>query len=492
MKGITRRWVTNILCVIVAVLCAVAVIFSLAINQYYYDGVRRELYSPADNASMYFTKSIGVSDSAFENSAREFVENFTYKDRMEVWVLTKAGKPYKSSTGFLPDENNIMHDYEKAIHSPDGKGEWIGKLPSGERVMAVTTVLYSASGARSGAVRYVASLENVDKQIFSFIAVICVTCLIIILFVILSNLYFISSIVNPVADITATAKMIAHGDFKARIDKHYDDEIGELCDTINDMAVELGNADQMKNDFISTISHELRTPLTAIKGWGETLKDMGANDPEMTEKGLDVISHEAGRLTGMVEELLDFSRMQSGRMTMRKEKMDVLAELDEAVFVFRERAHREGIEITYASSDLPAPAYADIGRIKQVFVNVLDNAFKYNHPGGKVSVKTELLDGKIKIEVADTGCGIKKEDLAHVKEKFYKANKSVRGSGIGLAVTDEIIKMHDGELVLDSVEGEGTIITIILPALVAPAEDPNLISEIAQAERSSTNEPKQS
>lgn len=189
----------------------------------------------------------------------------------------------------------------------------------------------------------------------------------------------------------------------------------------------------------------------------------------------------------MVEELLDFSRMQSGRMTLRKEKIDVLAELDEAVFVFRERAQREGIEITYTPPEVPAPADGDADRIKQVFVNILDNAFKYTGSGGKVFIDAELLDGTIKVQIRDTGCGIKKEDLPHVKEKFYKANQGVRGSGIGLAVTDEIIKLHGGELLVDSVEGEGTTITILLPALVTPVEEITLISEL---ERSSSDESK--
>lgn len=488
IRGITKRWMTNILGVIVIIMCLVAIAFSVALGQYYYESVRRELYSPAGNASMYFTKYINGSDSDFYSGAREFIENFAYKNRMEVWVITKDGVPYMSSQGFLPEKTGSIPDLEKALASPDGKGEWIGNKESGERVMAVTTILYSSSGVRSGAVRYIVSLTDVNTQIASLVTLVAVICLLVVFFVVVSSMFFIKSIVQPVGVITVTAKRIARGDFKARIDKHYDDEIGELCDTINDMAGELGNADKMKNDFISTISHELRTPLTAIKGWGETLKDIGTGDPELLNKGLEVISHEAGRLAGMVEELLDFSRMQSGRMVLRKEKMDVLAELDEAVFVFRERAQREGIEITYAPPELPAPADGDADRIKQVFVNILDNAFKYTGSGGKVFVSAELLEGTVKVQIKDTGCGIKKEDLPHVKEKFYKANQGVRGSGIGLAVTDEIIKLHGGRLLVDSVEGEGTTITILLPALVVPVAEIPLIAEM---ERSSSDEPKQ-
>ena len=230
------------------------------------------------------------------------------------------------------------------------------------------------------------------------------------------------------------------------------------------MSDEIARTDRIKNDFISTVSHELRTPLTAIKGWGETLMSMGTEDKEITEKALGVIVNETDRLYSLVEELLDFSKIQSGRLSLRLEPIDVLAELDEAVFVFMDRAKRDGIELSYSSPDYTAPMSADSARIKQVFVNVLDNAFKYNKQGGKVSVCAhKTVDNNIVIEITDTGCGISKEDLSHVKEKFYKANVSVRGSGIGLAVVDEIIKMHNGTLDIASEENVGTRVTMILP-----------------------------
>ena len=257
------------------------------------------------------------------------------------------------------------------------------------------------------------------------------------------------------------------------MEKKYNDEIGDLADNINTMASEISAADKMKNDFISTISHELRTPLTSIKGWGETLT-LGNQDnvDELTKKGLQVIVKEAGRLEGFVEELLDFSRLQSGRMQLRLSKTDILAELEETLFTFRERAIREGYEVRYSVPEIPSVADADANRLKQVFMNILDNALKYSRPGSKIFVKAEFIkkDDKefVQIAVADQGCGISAEDLPHVKEKFYKANMSVRGSGIGLAVTNEIVNLHKGTLDVDSVEGKGTLVTIRLPLCQPP------------------------
>jgi signal transduction histidine kinase len=258
------------------------------------------------------------------------------------------------------------------------------------------------------------------------------------------------------------------------------------------MATEIAAADKMKNDFISTISHELRTPLTSIKGWGETLT-LGNQDnvDPLTQRGLKVIVSEAGRLEGFVEELLDFSRLQSGRMKLRLAKTDILAELEETLFTFIERALREGYDVRTSIPEVPSVANADANRLKQVFMNILDNALKYSRPGSKIFVKAGFVKREskdfVQIIIADQGCGISAEDLPHVKEKFYKANVSVRGSGIGLAVTNEIVSLHGGTLDIDSVEGKGTLVTILLPLEQAPnAED----VQNAQNQQESTREAK--
>ena len=235
------------------------------------------------------------------------------------------------------------------------------------------------------------------------------------------------------------------------------------------MAKDLQTTEQMKNDFISRVSHELRTPLTAIKGWAETmqLSERGTLDRRTFDRGMSVIIKESSRLTGIVEELLDFGRIQSGRMVLINEKIDILAEFDETIYMLKERASEAGVHLLYDEDDsvLP-PIYGDRNRLRQVFLNVLDNAIKYTPKGGVVAAQVIYSKDEpdiIRIVVTDSGCGIAAEDLPHVKEKFYKANQKVGGSGIGLAVADEIMNLHKGSLNIESGVGVGTTVTLTFP-----------------------------
>lgn len=468
--SITKRWFLNVASIIIVILVAVSAVLFFSLRNYYYSVADMALDShSANEVTSSFNLSMESSSGGFEAAGRSYLESFPDKDIMAVWIIDSGGNVILSSSGFEINEKVEMPDFVSAVNG-EGVSKWTGKLPSGEKIMASTCAYNYPNGNVGGAVRFMISLEAIDEQLTRICLIIALACIGMFVLVVFSGSVFIRSIVNPVKDIGETAKRIAGGDLAARIDHYpYNDEIGELCTTINDMASKLSVSDRMKNDFISTISHELRTPLTAIKGWGETLLQIDDTDPAMTKRGMGVIINEASRLNDMVEELLDFSRMSSGRMKLNREKLDILAELDEVIFAFKERSIKDGIEVIYNVPHFPAPAQGDASRIKQVFINILDNALKYTEQGGKIIVYAEIPNpATLIVSVSDTGTGIPPEDLPHVKEKFYKANTTVRGSGIGLAVADEIVRLHNGELDVDSVYGEGTTVRITFP--IEPVE----------------------
>ena len=283
-------------------------------------------------------------------------------------------------------------------------------------------------------------------------------------FILYSSRFFIRSILEPVSEITATAKRIAAGSYGARIQKQQDDEIGELADTINEMSDKISQAERMQTEFISSVSHELRTPLTAITGWGETLLASETMDPEETRRGMAIILREARRLTGMVEELLVFTRMQDGRFHINVEMADILSEFEDTVFMYGKRLNQDGIQLEYLENDDDIPEIpCDVSRMRQVFLNILDNAAKHGGEGKRIVAQIHRQGASVVITIRDFGPGIPEDELPLVKQKFYKGSSKARGNGIGLAVCEEIVTMHGGTLTLCNAEGGGTLVTISLP-----------------------------
>ena len=487
--GLRKRWILN-----VVFFCALGTAFTvstfvLLVSSSYYKTVERTLRGQAGEAVVgeFFSRRAGENGENFERAALEYAESFAARDQLELWIINDQGRVVASSGGFPPEMGNRMEDYRAAI-APESGGSalWRGKY-NGQRVMACT-VVYTLRGGGGAtyemryALRYMTSLKYVNAQIVRIAVSVALIWLMTMAIIIFSGLYFIWSILRPLEHIGQTASRLAKGEFDERvIVSRRRDEIARLGRDINHMAEEIASAEKTKLDFISTISHELRTPLTAIKGWGETLLEGKMGDPALHARGLGIIIDESARLTTLVEELLDFSRMQNGRLAIRRERMDVLAELDDAAFFSRERAARLGIELSCAIADSPATMMGDPDRIRQVFINVLDNAFKYTPQGGRVSVLTEFnppleppppsmapqtplqTPEELWVTIKDSGCGVTPEDLPHITEKFFKSSTGSKGSGIGLAVVSEILRVHDCELSFESKPGQGLAVKMTFP-----------------------------
>lgn len=465
-SGITKRWIFNILSVIIFIIICVVLCLSYMIGTYYYNSVQQSISARFTELNNVFTDESADTTTDFLSTAQKYIEDFPEKEQMELQSVNSIGRVTLTSTGFLPDKREKMPDLDEALKSGTGEAITTGQLSTGEDIMAGTRIFTSQDGTVIGAIRFVTSMSDINITITLFILLISLVGIAIIVAVVISGRFFIRSIVGPIKDMSKTAQRIAQGDFDApNLNKKYDDEIGDLCDSINYMAHELKQTEQLKNDFISRVSHELRTPLTAIKGWSETMLLTGDDiDRGTFKKGMNIILKESGRLTSIVEELLDFSRLQSGRLKLITEKTDLVAELDEAVYILKERSIQEKKHLMFDTPIEPfPPVMGDKNRLRQVFMNIIDNALKYTPEGGDVTVQILNEVSNITVLISDTGCGIAPEDLPKVKEKFYKANQNVGGSGIGLAVADEIVQMHGGTLDIESGIGVGTTVKIQIP-----------------------------
>lgn len=461
ITGIRKRWMVNSISVVLFIVLLAVAAFSAAMGSYYYSTLSESLKQKAENAISSF--DYYRTEAEYYDNARAVVAGEPNSDKLEVEYLDADGQIRFSSSDLTAFRSPGTLDIAEAISMKRTK-VWIGADPStGEHIMAASSPLM-IDGEVVGVMRYVTSLNKVDKQIIIIVAIALGIGLGILGMVYFSNLYFIRSIVDPVAGITETAKRIAAGSYGVQIEKRYDDEIGALTDAINDMSLKINQSEKMKNEFISSVSHELRTPLTAINGWAETIMNGEVRDAGDVKKGMGIIVSEARRLTNMVEELLEFSRIQDGRFTLSVEPMDIKAELEDAVYTYREFFRREGIELNHFDCDEEFPPIAgDPERLRQVFCNLLDNAAKHGGSGKRIDTAIARDEDQVVITIRDYGPGIPAEELPHVKYKFYKGSSKARGSGIGLAVCDEIITRHEGTLDIDNAEGGGCIVTIHLP-----------------------------
>ena len=463
VKGIRKRWMLNsISAVLLIVLFAVAA-FSAAITSYFYSTMSIGLNSRITSALPYFSSV--KSRSEYYQSASNYVQNFTEKNRLELQIINPSGSIYESTndltiSGSYPNTPDVTGAIEERKQS-----SWSGTAPvTGERIMLVSAPIVSRNGTLIGVIRMVTSLSRADIQVVKIVAAALAVGATIVLLVYFSNLYFVRSIVEPVTAVTDTAKRIAAGSYGIQMEKKYDDEVGDLIDAVNDMSMKIKQSEKMKSEFISSVSHELRTPLTAINGWAETIMNGEVRDASDVKKGMGIIVSEARRLTNMVEELLEFSRIEDGRFTLSVEPMDIKAELEDAVYTYTEFFRREGITLTHTDCEEEFPPIpGDPERMRQVFCNLLDNAAKHGGSGKRIDTAIRREGDAAVITIRDYGPGIPEEELPHVKYKFYKGSSKARGSGIGLAVCEEIVTRHNGRLDIGNAEGGGCIVTIRLP-----------------------------
>ncbi|MDE6260697.1 MAG: HAMP domain-containing histidine kinase [Oscillospiraceae bacterium] len=455
-----RRWLMNTLAVTLVVVAFAVSAFSIAMYSYYTSTILATLESKAQTAAGMFRN---YTETNYLATARQFVNQFEEKTVIEVQILNADGRVKISSMVGISGASVNSPDTTSAISLKRVRTfEGIDPDTGDSVISASAPVIYN--GTVVGVVRMVTSLREVQNQMIRIVAVTSAIGLSILIVMGIIASYFIRSVLDPVIRVTETAKRIAAGSYGVQMEKRSDDEMGELVDSINDMSMKIDQAERTQSEFISSVSHELRTPLTAINGWAETLYSGEVRGAADVKKGMGIIVSEAQRLTRMVEELLEFSRMETGRFNLSVEPIDILAELEDAVYTYREFFRRKGLELDYTECTEELPIISgDPERLRQVFCNLLDNADKHGGSGGRVEVSVGREEDEVVIRIRDHGPGVPEDELPFIKYKFYKGSSKARGSGIGLAVCDEIINSHNGSLDIGNAPGGGCVVTIRLP-----------------------------
>lgn len=460
MRTIKSRLVKSFSIVIFITILVLDILLITFVRKYYYDNMNDLLKNQLQVTTNFYKKYFNLY--SLEENIYDSLDSFWEQTDAQIQIYDNNGSMLMDSIGVV--EDNVKYiDVQKSLQG-EKNNRWIGNVSYYDyKVMALSTPIES-DGKVIGVMRLVVSLEAVDKGISNIIVFFLIISITVLIFSILVSTILAKNIVVPIKKLTIVAEEMAGGDLGVRSDTNSRDEIGKLAKTLDYMAEEIQKREQLKNEFISSISHELRTPLTAIKGWVITLDD-SQTDKDTLKMGLNIIEKETDRLVNMVEELLDFSRLSSGKMTLNKKEVSIKAISDYIDVYMSARARRENKRLNINLDSENKKIYVDIDRIKQVLINLLDNAFKFTEAEGTISISFTDVEGSLKIVVQDDGSGITKEDLPRVKEKFYKGKNAKSKNGIGLSICDEIVKLHNGEIFIESEEGNGTLVTVILPVI---------------------------
>lgn len=459
MKSIKTRLAYSFMSIIIISILVFVVILSVFIKEYYYKNLEEVLQNQIKISANFYSRYF--SGTSLEDNIMDNVDVFWKLTPAQVQIIDTSGEVLMDSIGVKLEEPLDTIDFRKALEGEIGR--WIGK-PSytNEPVMAVSHPLRSRQEI-IGVIRFITSLEPINHQINRILNFFTAIGLFVVVVSGIISLLLANGIIKPVKEVTKVAEKMAAGNLQVRSVKKYNDEIGKLSDTLNYMADELIKKENIKNEFIASVSHELRTPLTSIKGWAIILNTADPEERQLFKDGLKIIETETERLSDMVEDLLDFSKLISGKITLNKKETNVNLLVEYIKRHMTPVAERNNIEFIVEYNENLPKAMLDENRIKQVLINVLDNAFKFTEREGWVKFTTKVEKDMLVMIVEDNGCGIAEEDLPNVKQKFYRGKNSRSSSGIGLSVSDEIVRLHNGDMQIESQKGEGTKVTIKLP-----------------------------
>lgn len=282
-------------------------------------------------------------------------------------------------------------------------------------------------------------------------------------------LFLSHSFSDPLVKINNAAKEISLGNYNTKVQLKSSEEIKALGDTMNNLAKQLSKVEQMRREFIANVSHELRTPLSYLKGYAEILIDGLAETESDRQKYLNIILEESERLRKMVDEILHLSQIEAGSIQLKLIPFSIEALMKRTIDKILPLAAKRDISIKFNNIDDDLLlCVADENRIKQILINLLNNAVKHSYDHGNILISTYRLNDRIYICVRDFGEGISEEDLPFIWDRFYTAGKSkykgLESSGLGLSIIKSIINAHGCDITVNSVKGEGTEFCFWLPS----------------------------
>ncbi|NFI19749.1 cell wall metabolism sensor histidine kinase WalK, partial [Clostridium botulinum] len=319
MKSIKNTLIRSFIFLILFIVICMNILLGTLVKKYYYDNAETLLRNQIEIATNFYNKYLYRS-SLIEN-IYDNVDSFWNKNNAEVQILDEKGNLLMDSIGVYDNDLHEKPDVKKAINGESGS--YVGNVSySNYKVMSVSEPLLNDNEV-IGIIRYVISLEEINNELKSIVFCFMLISILVLFLGIIISLILSNKIINPIKKLTDISQKMANGNLNVRNNISGEGEVAQLANTLDYMAEEIIKREKLKDDFISSVSHELRTPLTSIKGWVITLQDDNT-DKETFKLGFNILEKETDRLSNMVEELLDFSRLINGKMQLKREKVNVM------------------------------------------------------------------------------------------------------------------------------------------------------------------------
>lgn len=396
-----------------------------------------------------------------EISTREYMRNLHYLERDEkVMVRLITKNSYKGLRVIFNSDTEQIVGKETINEVFQGKEKFLINNTERNDSFIILGMPFRVGSSVEGGVFLFTPVQNTVKIVRGMYNYIGVAFLIIIISTILVLYYLSKKFTKPLIAMSVAADELANGEFSHRIDVISYDEIGVLANSLNNMAEQLQRLEQARREFIANVSHELRTPLTTILANTQGIIDGVIREKE-TEDYLKVNIEETKRLSLLVNELIELSTLEKGNIKLDKQRTDISQLIESILKQMELKAREKNLKLDFNIQER-IEGDIDKNRIKQVIINLIDNAIKYSPEGEEIVVSLKEKNGILYIQISDSGCGIPRDHLPMIFERFYKVGKD-KGVGIGLSLSKGIIQVHGGQIQVESEEGKGAKFIIKIP-----------------------------
>lgn len=409
----------------------------------YIEGTNK--YKLGNTFGMKYINKILGGENVYEQSKMISNPYSVWPKEMDTLLV---GVPVRQPMGYAQENKQRMQENKQRINE-SYNGTALPKPEISEAVYIITTLEYMQT-----------TIEAIRNQfLYIFIVAIILASAI---------SYFLSqSFSNPLKIINNAAMEISKGNYNTKIDLHSSREIKELGDTMNNLAKQLSRVEQIRREFIANVSHEIRTPLSYLQGYSEILMDGLVESEEDRQRYLGIIMDETVRLKTMVNEILQLSQIEAGHIQLQLVPFSMEAMIRRIIDKLLPYASKRNITIKFVNiSEDVLTCFGDENRIKQVLINLINNAVKHSFDYGDIYIRAFRKDENIYVCIKDFGEGIKAEDLPFIWDRFYTTdkNKSEDSTGLGLAIVKNIINAHGCEINVYSTPGEGSEFCFYLPS----------------------------